>query len=434
MSTFQPYVHIDHHADVSNEEALVASVIIDSTAAESAQVTRGDFFDQDLGKLFELVVALHSCGEPTTGQHLINAMTTAGIHDDVGSERIARILLHSQFESAHARYYADRLRIESTRRKLIDELSQSLGDINMLPVGSDLSNRIAELRVVLDALESRKSITIRSAVEIARESILDKQRKRTAPVFTGLEVFDRNFGGFCGGDLVVLAARTSIGKTALALGIAEHNARKDRPVLFVTLEMRDAELIDRTLARLSGCPLVDMRNGSLNHDDFQKLNDAADSLQDIKLFVHDKSTIKVSGIRAAAKLTQTRNGLSLLVVDMVNLIKPDDSRRDRHEQIGQITRDLKALAKELDVPILLLAQINRESERAAGEPSLIHLKDSGSIEENADLVLLLHRADRKAIDGKLIVAKNRHGQTNAIELEFIGDDIQFRCKSNEWAP
>jgi replicative DNA helicase len=261
-------------------------------------------------------------------------------------------------------------------------------------------------------------------------------------VFTGLVVFDEYWGGFCGGDLIVLAARTSIGKTALALGIAEHNAQNGRPVLFITLEMRDSELIDRTLSRLTGCSLAKLRNGQfgesnefrLTAEDFERLNQAADSLEDVGLFVHDRPSIKTSEIRAAAKLTQARHGLSLLVVDMVNLVKPDDPKRDRHEQLGQITRDLKALAKELNVPILLLAQINREAEKSSGEPSLIHLKESGSLEENADMVMLLHRADRMTTEGKLIVAKNRHGQVNKMDLEFVGDEIQFRCKSNEWKP
>lgn len=433
---------LELHSDLSNEEALIAAVLIDCGRITEVNVGPGDFEDRDLGQLFGLVQAMQAAGEPTTGQNLINAIKTAGLSKKIGSPRLGQILASSNVQAAHAKHYAERLRKASTRRKLIAELSQSLTNINALPSGADLASQIEELRVVLDVLESRKSITIRSAVEIARENIADKQRGRSSPVFTGLSVFDEYWGGFCGGDLIVLAARTSIGKTALALGIAEYNARHCRPVLFITLEMRDSELIDRTLARLAGCSLVKLRNGRhgdnddfrLTDEDFEKLNQAADSLEDVGLFVHDRPSIKTSGIRAAAKLTQARNGLSLLVVDMVNLVRPDDSRRDRHEQIGQITRDLKSLAKELDVPILLLAQINREAEKGNAEPSLIHLKESGSIEENADMVLLLHRADRMATEGKLIVAKNRHGQVNKMDLEFVGGEIQFRCRSNEWKP
>lgn len=242
------------------------------------------------------------------------------------------------------------------------------------------------------------------------------------PTMSGFEALDSSAGGWMSGELVILAARPGVGKTTFAMQVAAHNAARERRVLFVSLEMRDRELVARML---SGDPGVDsrrLRAGRLGTADIDKLRAAADDIRDLPVRVWAPPSATLARIRGVAKREVAFGGLSLLVVDYIGLIRPaaGDTKRPRFEQVGEVSAGLKSLAKELDVPVLALCQLNREADGT--EPRLSNLRDSGSIEQDADVVLFLHRETTAT---KLIVAKHRHGETGSVALRFDGSTTRF---------
>lgn len=417
--------------DQDTEIALLASAIDPGAAIKATAVRAADFSDRALGKLFDLIQWMHQAGESPEGQRLIVRMREAKILDQIGIEMVGKIFDRTFAERASVAFHAKRVIALATARKLMAEFasvqSRLQGQLE------DPEEIARETQTIIDAVLARSTIAIRSAGDVANEIVEEIGKPNPQPsVLTGLDRFDYNFGGFCPGDLVVLAARTSVGKTALALQVAEFNARMGKPVLFVSLEMRDSELVGRILAREACVTLRDIRDRTLGAGDIVNITNAASEIQSAALHVYAPTVAKLRDVRAAAKLTQIRSGLSLLVIDYLQIMRADDSRQEKRLQIGELTSGLKSLAKELRVPIMVLAQLTREADK--GEPTLAMLKESSSIEEDADQVLLLHRETRESEQARLFMAKNRHGQIAAIELDYVGSEFRFKTRSIEWQP
>jgi replicative DNA helicase len=246
----------------------------------------------------------------------------------------------------------------------------------------------------------------------------------------GLETFDDAVGGIFAGELVVLAARPSIGKTALAIQVSRHVASKGRLVYFASLEMDSTQFALRLVCASAGVPMASVRAGELGDGDVRAVGEAARSFGDVRIVIHDQPGLCVHEIRRACRRLAPK-GLGLIVVDYLQRVTPEDRRADRHLQIGQITWALKALALELKVPVLVLSQLGRAAEernRKTGmviEPRLSHLKESGDIEQDADMVLLLHRQQR-AKEAELILAKNRQGEQGKFHLTFDAARTLFK--------
>jgi replicative DNA helicase len=239
---------------------------------------------------------------------------------------------------------------------------------------------------------------------------------------TGLDTIDNSLGGLFPGELTVVAARTSNGKTALALQIAEHNAERNRPVLFFSLEMTATELGQRLLCGRTQVDNRDVRKGTVGADDVARLIGETKILATLPLWVWARYGTTLAMIRGLSQIHHSRHGIRMIVVDYIARVKRTDFRMERREFIGEITNGLKDLAKELNVPVLALSQLNREAE---GEtPSLAMLSESSSVENDADAVLFLHR-DREHPETKLIIAKQRHGVTGTFSLYFDGPRTRF---------
>ena len=245
---------------------------------------------------------------------------------------------------------------------------------------------------------------------------------------TGLAPLDEALGGgIKPGKVIVLAARPSVGKTSLAQAIGMHIAAGGDTALMLSQEMGGAELADRAMSSRGGVLLDHLTTGSLAPDDWTQITETVDHLRALPFYVDDQPALTLLDIRAKARDLQRRYGLSLLIVDYLQLCSSGSTQDKRHHQIEQISRGIKALAKELGVCVLLLSQLKRD---AGGEPELDHLKESGSIEEDADVVILLHPMGTEE-DGDLLVlakvAKNRGGRRGRIALAFDG-------KTQRWAP
>jgi replicative DNA helicase len=256
--------------------------------------------------------------------------------------------------------------------------------------------------------------------------------------------FDTLTGGLHNSELIILAARPSMGKTALAMNIAENVAIKLRlPVLFVSLEMSSVEMADRLLCSVARVNGHRLRNGTLSNEDFKRLVQTAAEVSHAPLFVDDSPSRMVSEIGAAARRVRRRcdGQLGLIVIDYLQLIEPDNPKDPRQEQVARITRRLKGLAREMKVPVLCLAQLNRQAEDSKDHrPRLSHLRESGAIEQDADVVMFVHREEyfhrgdeqhQYAGEAEMIVAKQRNGPVGDVKLVWRKEFTRFENNAPE---
>ena len=306
-----------------------------------------------------------------------------------------------------------------------------------------VQSEIVELRALLKS-------TFNDLMEIA-------QHKVAPGIPTEFPDLDRLIGGgLKPGEMFVLAARPSIGKTALALNIVRNiiNRETDGPasrkkVAFFSLEMTDRQIIQRLLCTEAKVPLSAIYEGSLQDVDTQRLAAAVDSLRRANLYIDSTSAISVFELRAKARKLKELNGIDLIVIDYLQLMRAGDrSAESRQVEVAAISGGLKAIAKELNVPVLVLAQLSRESEKSTNPkenplPKLSHLRESGAIEQDADLVVFLHRnrdeskednaeGQKDGIKSMLIVEKNRNGRTGIVNMRFIPQLMEFRCIEHKY--
>ena len=306
----------------------------------------------------------------------------------------------------HADYYA-KLVVDGFRIRNYGRIAAGLHDRT-----EDLSESPGSIEAWLqDQLDdqlgtsSAKSVTAHSAgIELLNNMESDRGR---ATVQTGIHQIDREVCGFAPGELVVLAGRPGNCKTAFALQIAEHAAHSNQRTLFVSLEMTSAELMTRILCGQCGIDGRRLRNCSLTQDDKRRLFEANEAMADVPLFVQDTHKVDIQQLNALGRIQADSTGLDLIVVDYIGLIDPGASKADRREQVAVWSRSLKLMAKELGVPVLVLVQLNRATD-SQPVPRLSNLAESGAIEQDADIVMFLHRQNPSENAFQLLIAKHRH--------------------------
>ena len=407
--------------DLPAERGLLAAVVKDPRTMDAAAraVCGSDFHDGENGRLFDALAVLHDAGKPI-GDFIVVVPALKQMGVVAWTAAMLAELFHEGIPS-NASYYAVQIRRCAESRQQIDVASEILrrayGDADPQEVAAAAIGQLESRRgecgqprsmdsVVLDVLEG-----------------LDDSGRPSRGLMTGIYSVDESFGVMMPGELVVLAARTGIGKTSLAMQIALHNAKAGRSVLFVSLEMTEEELTLRQLCSLAKVNQSRVRNGSITKEDRQRLIAAGTELHGIPFEIWAPPRANTSAIRGACRLTQRTKGLDLLVVDYLGLVNPTDSKRPRHEQIGAVTADLKATAKELSIPVLALCQLNRDAE--GKEPTLAMLRDSGSVEQDSDAVMFLHSKCRDEDATDLIIPKNRHGPRGKLGLNFIRTETRF---------
>jgi replicative DNA helicase len=248
----------------------------------------------------------------------------------------------------------------------------------------------------------------------------------SAGIPTGISSFDADMGGLFPGELTILAARPGVGKTSFALQVAAHNAESGRLVYFASLEMSAAELSIRLACGESGVSNRLVRIGKFGADDSQRLSEALRKQAKVALEIHDRSALTVASIRREIRKRKKR-GLALAIVDYLQLVTPDDRRLPREQQVARMVRQLKETAREYEIPILCLCQLNRQAD-GDETPRLSHLRESGAIEQDADVVLFLSKHEPKGGETHnaiLIVAKNRNGETGPLRLDWDGGRTRF---------
>ena len=434
--------------DLEAEMGVIGSVLLlPEVSDEIASLRPDDFYDDANRKIYERLREMHDTGEKIDITLLVSKLRTAGEYEKVGGAAYLAKLSASVPNAAHAVYYADIVTEKAVFRKLIASSTEILKDSYEQTSSAKELCAQAEQKIFA-IMDGRSSQSVHSISDVLHEA-MDRMEARlrddyeTGSAESGFTQFDEMTGGLHSGELIILAARPSMGKTALAMNIGEYvSINQKLPVLFVSLEMSGIELADRMLCSLARVNGHRLRNGTISADDRERLIRKANEISQAPLFVDDSPSRTVSEIAAAARRIKRREGsLGMIVIDYLQLIEPDNSRDPRQEQVAKIARRLKGIARELEVPLLCLSQLNRQAEDSKDHrPRLSHLRESGAIEQDADVVMFVHReeyyhrGDEKAQfagQAEIIIAKQRNGPIGDVELTWEADFTRFSDRAPE---
>lgn len=403
-----------------------------------------DFHDDAHRTIWEAIVSLNETSKGADPALLFDLLTKRGQADAVGGAAYLGKIINAVPHAAHAIYYAEIVAAKATLRRLIDASTEVLREAYADP--EDVAGLVTRAESSFAAVSERglgKSDLMDAATFMVKAmDELDDRLKGDGTlsdrgVATGYVRLDSLLrGGFRNANLVVVAGRPSMGKTALAMNITANACRAGKVVYFQSLEMSYLELAERMLCAEGRVNSHRLANGTISQEDRMRLVTQVGDVSHWPLFIDDVATRTVSQIAAQARrLKRKRGGLDMVVIDYLQLIEPDNSKDPRQEQVAKMCRRLKILARELNVPVVILAQLNRQTEQSRdNRPRLSHLRESGAIEQDADVVLFPHRPgyycdgdDAKQWEGKaqLIVAKQRNGPTDEIDVAWLKDYTRF---------
>ncbi len=429
--------------NIEAEQSVLGSLMLDKDAIIKVAdiLAAEDFYKGAHQKIFEAMTDLYARREPIDLLSLSSHLKEKNEIDEIGGIAYLTTLVNSVPTAAHIVHYAKIVRKKSVLRNLISA-SYEIQNLSYQETG-DVEELLDEVERKIFKI-SQKSVgqqflPIKEALPSVLERIEKLQRgdKSLRGVPTGFAALDTYLGGLQKSDFVVLAARPSLGKTSLALDIARHAALEEKiPVGVFSLEMSSEQLIERFIAAEARIDLWRLRTGKLENKEknFSEIRGALDRLAESPLFLDDSALPNVMQIRTAARRLQAEHGLGLLIVDYIQMILPRSSYENMVQQMTEISRSLKALAKELNVPLLAISQLSRAVEhRSPGDriPRLADLRESGAIEQDADVVLFIYREDKdkgtsdNSNIAKIIIAKHRNGPTGEVHLSFIPDRATF---------
>lgn len=431
------------------EQGVLGSLLLDPDLCdEVAMIVRpADFYQPHHQSLFSHLLAMHNDGLRVDAMLLVERLRKFNDLESVGGISYLGEVADSVPTAANAVHYAQIVRDKATLRSLIHASTEILRDAYDQSLDSrEMLSRAEEK--VFRILEDQGTGDLASLEDVLHEALkrIDDRLQKGGGVGgmpTGFTDLDSMTGGLHEGELVILAARPSMGKTALATNIADHVAVDgQRTTLFVSLEMSRLELAERMICangRINGHKL---RNGFISPTDRAKLVTTTAAMSTAPLFIDDTPSRTMTEIAATARRLKRREKLALVVIDYLQLIEPDNSKDPRQEQVAKIARRLKALARELKVPVLCLAQLNRQAEVSKdNRPRLSHLRESGAIEQDADVVMFVHRdeyymnndEDRARVAGQadLIIAKQRNGPTGDVKVAWLQDYTRFENLARE---
>lgn len=430
--------------NIDAEKSLLGSLLIDKEAINKVAdfLKMEDFYHRSHQLIYQAATALFDKREPIDLLSLSNKLKESGSLEDTGGMSYLTSLANSVPTSAHVNSYAKIVQRKKMLRDMIDAANHIIG------LGyreeDDVENLLDEAEKKLFSV-SQKSLTknfisLGNGLSEAIERITNQGDGLLRGQKTGYNSLDSRLGGLQRSDLIILAARPSVGKTAFAMNLALKVANQGIPVGIFSMEMSLDQVVDRLIAAQSGVSLWKLRTGNLSHrednNDFLRITMACDDLKEMPIFIDDSPSPSILQMRAMARRLQSESGLGLLVVDYLQLMSSTKRYDSPVQQVTEISRGLKSLAKELNIPIVAVSQLSRAVEQRDGhKPRLSDLRDSGSIEQDADLVMFIHREDKVNIEkarernmeniAQLIIAKHRNGPTGEIEFRINPDSLEF---------
>lgn len=427
-----------HNLDA--EKSLIGAVLIDDdTLADiSEHVTPKDFYDKRHGIIYDGMMRLYEKNKPVDLLTLTDELKRKGELEAIGGSAYLTELTNYVPTSAHAEAYAELVSQKAVRRRLI----KASGEISELGFNEDtttqelLEKAESELFAVSDQSLKQDLVSIESILteSFDRMEELHRNKGSLRGVRTGYRDLDNMTAGLQRSDLIILAARPAMGKTTLVTNLAYNVATiAKQPVLFFSLEMSKEQLVDRMLADASGVDAWNIRTGNLSDEDFSKLSEAMGEMAEAPIYIDDTPGMTVLEMRTKARRAQHEHPLGLIIIDYLQLMQASGrSDGNRVQEVSEISRGLKLIARELNVPVIALSQLSRSVEsRSPQIPQLADLRESGSIEQDADIVMFIYReayynpeTERENITD-LIIAKHRNGPTGKVELYFHPERLRF---------
>ncbi|AZS45307.1 replicative DNA helicase [Microbacterium oleivorans] len=425
--------------DMLAEQSTLGGMLLSGDAvADVIEALRGtDFYVPKHELIFEAVLSLYSHGEPTDVVAVTDELIKTGDLQRAGGADYLHSLTSIVPTAANAAYYASIVRERALLRRLVEAGTRIVQmGYNGQGEALDLVNSAqAEIYSVTGAEQSEDYVPLQVAVDAAVEEI-EAARGRDGQMTgipTGFAQLDQLTNGLHGGQMVVVAARPAMGKSTLALDFARAAAIKNnRPTVFFSLEMGRSEIAMRLMSAEGSVPLQSMRKGMLDSRDWTTIASTRGRINDAPLYIDDSPNMTLVEIRAKCRKLKQRVGLEMVVIDYLQLMTSGKRVESRQQEVSEFSRALKLLAKELQVPVIALSQLNRGAEqRADKKPAISDLRESGSIEQDADIVILLHREaayekdSPRAGEADLIVAKHRNGPTDTVVVAFQGHFSRF---------
>jgi len=419
------------------ERAAIGSLLQDADAVAAViqqRLSAGDFYTRANQRIYEAILSLDSKGLRADIQTVVQELKQLGKLDEAGGAAYVSSLTTVIPSSANIDYYADSVRSYSLRRSLLRVASEVAAKV--YDESKDSRELLEEIQQrIFELSDDRKAFSFRRIGEVLQETIdrIEKVMKSKNPitgVSTGFKMLDQLTSGFQPSDFIVIGARPSVGKTALALNMAAEIAFRNKlPIAFFSLEMSDIALTHRLISSEAKVEGNNLRSGFLSTSDYSNIVSVMGNMYEAPFYIIDMPNMKLLDLRAQARKLRAQQEVQAIFIDYLGLIGHENGSIPRYEQISEISRSLKSLARELCIPVVVLCQLNREAQWEV--PNLANLRDSGSIEQDADLVLFLHRESGKknkkneeeekpqpvdTIPTDLIIAKQRNGPVGTVKL------------------
>ncbi len=422
------------------EESVLGSMMLsgDAIASVVELVKPLDFYRQAHQRIFEAILGIYGRGEPVDAITTVEELKRRHLLESVGGPLYVYNLVESVPSPASAGYYARIVSEHALLRRLIAASSEIMSMAYAVPEDPRNAADLAEslIYAVSREREQDQVVPLRALVDESMAALEHIQQRDSAfaGIPTGFTDLDHLLSGLQRGNLIVIAARPGVGKSSFVTNIARNVAlgRDSQPVAMFSLEMSRFEIGMRLLCGEAGVPWERVRSGRMRTEDWTRIVEAAEDLHEAPLFIVDSGNVTIVDIRAKARrLRSSRPGLALIIVDYLQLMTSHSRTENRQQEVAEISRSLKLLAKELDIPIIAVSQLNRNPEtRADKRPQLSDLRESGSIEQDSDVVMFIHREESEdpSVKGRadIIVAKHRNGPTAQIPLTFLPQLTSFR--------
>ncbi len=442
------------------EESVLGALMVSEMAMNpvilDVRLAEEDFYRERHRVIFAAIKTLYERSEPIDALTVSELLAQQGELEKVGGREAVSNLASTVPVAGNAKHYARIVQQNSLLRRLLDashQIQKSVHDRDGEPV--ELAERAERLLFQVAHEEQAEDFQVIKEIvskEVDRLEELASGRAEVTGTPSGFADLDKLTGGFQPGNLVILAARPGMGKSGLVANIAEHvSVKASRPVAFFSLEMSDAELAQRLIAKRARISSDKLRKGQVGEAEWAKVLKVGNELETAPLWIDDSSDLGILDLRAKARRLHAQErgngngGLALIIIDYIQLMRTDDPRANRVEQVGQMSRGLKLLARELNVPVIALSQLSRAPEQRTGRdkrPILSDLRESGNLEQDADVVAFIYRedyyknfgdddvdeAERAKLEGiaELIVRKNRNGPIDTVQLAFIDKYASFR--------
>lgn len=435
------------HDDVAEQSVLGGMLLSKDAIADVVESLRAsDFYKPAHETIYEAILSLYGHGSPADAITVADELKKRGELTRVGGASYIHTLIASVPTAANAQYYAEIVKEHAIMRRLIEAGTKiaQLGYANETEVDALVDQAQAEIYAVTDGNAKEDYVSFSEALEATMREI-DANSNRPDGVYgvpTDFIELDELTGGLHGGQMIVIAARPGVGKSTLALDIARSAAiHHHMATVFFSLEMSRTELAMRILSAEGKISMGRLKKGDLDTEGWTNLATLQGRIDSAPLFIDDSPNMTLMEIRAKCRRLKQRNDLKLVVLDYLQLMSSGKKVESRQQEASEFSRSLKLLAKELDVPVIALSQLNRGSEqRTDKRPMVSDLRESGSIEQDADMVILLHREDMynpdsdRVGEADMIIAKHRGGPTRTIPLAFSGKYSRFNNMANEAPP